>query len=68
MISYVGPCVANVILVMCTIIYTQTSIYGWIIVEETVAGLTGAGMTEFAIQMSIITDEARDKDDVCCCM
>jgi hypothetical protein len=50
-----------VILLICTLIYDKTSIYALVIVGETIAGLTGGGMTEFAMQMSMVTDTAREK-------
>ena len=63
LISFIGPNVANILLLVCTIVYRRTSIYALVIIEEAVAGLTGAGITEFAIQMAMVTDRARDKDE-----
>ena len=45
--------------------YTTHSIYWLLVIEEVVAGLTGAGMCEFAQMMSMVTDRARDISKVC---
>ncbi len=61
MLAFFGPCFLNVTLLICTLIYDTTSIYTLVIVGDIIAGVTGGGMTEMAMQMSMVTDSARDK-------
>jgi MFS family permease len=61
MLAFFGPCFLNVTLLICTLIYDKTSIYALVIVGDIIAGVTGGGMTEMAMQMSMITDSAREK-------
>jgi hypothetical protein len=56
-----GPTAANILLLICTLVYKNTSIYPLIIIGSLLAGLTGGGMTEQAMQMSMVTDKAREK-------
>lgn len=60
LVAYIGPSIANLILLYCIHIYTRKPVFWLLVLEETVAGLTGAGMCEFATMMSMVTDRARD--------
>ena len=56
-----GPIAANILSVICTLVYREMSIYPLLIIGSLLAGLTGGGLTEHAMQMSMITDKAREK-------
>ncbi len=61
MLVFIGPCFFNGVLLVCTLIYDKTSIYTLVIVGDFIAGLTGGSMTELSMQMTMVTDKAREK-------
>jgi hypothetical protein len=61
MVAFFGPCFMNVVLLVCTVIYDKTSIFTLVIIGDIIAGVTGGGMTEIVMQMSMVTDAARAK-------
>ncbi len=64
MLAFIGPTSVHVIMFICTIVYAKMSIYPWVILGDLLAGVTGGGMTEHAMQMAMVTDAARDKVSV----
>ncbi|CAM6006301.1 unnamed protein product [Sphagnum balticum] len=61
LVAFIGPNINHILVVVCTIIYYDVSIFTLILVADVIAGLTGGGMANMVMQMAMLTDSAREK-------
>lgn len=61
LVAFIGPNISHILVVVCTIIYYDVSIFTLILVADVIAGLTGGGMANMVMQMAMLTDSARKK-------